>query len=130
MAKFEVKGKVEAVLAVKRGVSQSGKEWALQDILIAEPERELPSGDKIQDRVLVTIDATKIAAPSIGDEVIAHCDLKASSKGERWWNNTRCWKLEESAAEAKQMPLEAKQEVKAPEQFDPYADNEGTELPF
>lgn len=128
MAKFEVKGKVEAVLAVKRGVSQSGKEWALQDLLIAEPERELPSGDKIQDRVLVTIDATKIAAPSIGDEVIAHCDLKASSKGDKWWNNTRCWKLEESGAELKQATVE-KQNIAEVERFDSDANN-NSELPF
>ena len=130
MAKFEVKGKVVAVLAVKRGVSQSGKEWALQDLLIAEPERELPSGDKIQDRVLVTIDATKIAAPSIGDEVIAHFDLKASSKGDKWWNNTRCWKLEESGAESKPMALGMKEETKATPEFDSYAENSETELPF
>ena len=121
MANLTIKGKVVEVGQVKSGISAAtNKEWKMQDIVVTE---ELKEGQQYQDQVVVTIDLTKLDAPSVGSDVTIHCNVRKARKG--YFNNINAWKIE---GEEQDEPTPQPQVAQPVAKFD---DNtESGELPF
>lgn len=119
MASLTIEGKVVEVTLERSGVSQAGREWKMQDIVVAEP---LKDGQQYQDQVVITIDRTKLNAPNVGSEVTVHCNIR-KSKG--YFNNVMAWKIDVAQEPQAVYQQQAPQPVAV---FD--AKEESGDLPF
>lgn len=122
MASFKIEGKVVEVTLERSGVSQAGREWKMQDIVVAEP---LKDGQQYQDQVVITIDRMKLETPNVGSEVTVHCNIR-KSKG--YFNNVMAWKIEVAEQKAQAVPQPTPQAAQPVVVFD--AEEESDMLPF
>lgn len=85
----EVKGKITAILDVKRGVTRDGKDWEAIEYLITE---EVQYGKTVKFS-MYSSDGPIVDAPQIGDKVAVRFNVSAREYNGKWFNDVRAWQI-------------------------------------
>lgn len=98
---MEIKGTVIEVLPLEQGVSQSGKDWKKQMVVVETP------GQYPKQVALTLFGKALDFCPGIGAVVTAEVDLESRTYNGRWYTEAKCWKMTvDKAAEAPSMIIE------------------------
>jgi predicted SnoaL-like aldol condensation-catalyzing enzyme len=90
-----IKGKVFAILAEQKGVSQSGKEWSKIDFVIEETEGQYPkkvSFNAMGEKLLPVVKSL-----SVGQLVEVHYNLDAREYNGKWFTNINAWRIDKNS---------------------------------
>lgn len=88
---LKITGKVEILLPVQQGVSQSGKEWMKQDVVL------LTDGGQYPRHIAATImgkERIDKFALQVGETITCHLDIDAREFKDRWFNSINIWKVD------------------------------------
>ena len=123
---MELQGKIIAVLPIKSGTSNSGKQWTSQEYV-------LEIGGQYPKHVCFEVFGDKIGEFGIqlGDELNVSFDIDARQWKDRWFNSIRAFRVNHisSTQPQRQQPKEA--EIFPPKQEEKQEPIQGAEdLPF
>lgn len=86
----EVKGKIAAVLGIKKGTTKNGKDYESIEYLITE---EMQYG-KTMKFTVYSGDGPVMDAPEVGDKVSVSFNVSAREYNGKWFNDVRAWKIQ------------------------------------
>ena len=124
---MEIQGKIIAVLELKKGTNDAGKEWRNQEAVVSsDTDGQYPTD------LAFTMFNDKIVDLKVGDEVKVQYDAKSrEGKGKwagRWFTNINAWAVDKIVAGSKG----AKTEIPAVPPIDELAtsNSDDDDLPF
>lgn len=111
---IKIKGTVERLLPIVKGISSKGNEWVKQDMVLliegGQYERRMAVGILGQDRI-------NAFALCEGEEVTCHVDIDAREYNGRWYNSINVWKVDrEEGQRPQQAPQQQVTQQQEPQQ--------------
>ena len=89
---MELKGTVIAILEMRGGTSQNGKEWKSQDFVIE-------TLDQYPKKICINMFGQKVdEMPQIGAIVDVQVNIESREYNGKWFTTVSAWKLTEQAA--------------------------------
>lgn len=101
MSELSITGKVFKVSAIESGVSNAGREWKKQTIVL-EQTLQNAKGEEYVRHYAFTAFGDKVdhvAKVNVGQEVTVHFNLESREYNGRWYTDAQLWKISTDEAQ-------------------------------